>query len=132
MASGHDAARGSRSRTFGVGETHLVALGVYVVAVLAWLAMLRQWLPMPGMGSGMAMDMTDPGVPEMMATGAGFSGWALYLLMWGVMMIAMMYPSSVPLVRMYHGTLDEAGYIKRAAVTATAASARFCRFVRIT
>jgi predicted metal-binding membrane protein len=27
--------------------------------------------------------------------------------MWGVMMIAMMYPSSVPIVRLYHGTLAE-------------------------
>jgi predicted metal-binding membrane protein len=51
------------------------------------------------------MNMADPGVPEMMATGTGLSGWVLYLFMWGVMMIAMMYPSSVPLVRLYHGTL---------------------------
>jgi len=87
-----------------VRETHLVALVVYVIALLAWLSMLRQWLPMPGSG-GMTMDMAAPGVPETMATGAGPVGWGLYLLMWGVMMIAMMYPSTVPLIRLYHGTL---------------------------
>ncbi|AZH26573.1 DUF2182 domain-containing protein [Haloplanus aerogenes] len=87
-----------------VRETHLVVLAVYLIALLAWLWMIRRWLPMPGSG-GMAMDMTAPGVPEAMATGAGPAGWALYLLMWGVMMVAMMYPSSVPLVRMYHQTL---------------------------
>ncbi|WP_152039693.1 DUF2182 domain-containing protein [Salinigranum salinum] len=99
---------GSRRRsTLGLRETRLVGLVVYVVALLAWLAMIGQLLPMPGTsgGMGMTMDMADPGVPEMMATGAGVSGWVLYLLMWGVMMVAMMYPSSVPLVRMYHGTL---------------------------
>jgi len=83
-------------------ETQLVALGVYLIALLAWLSMIRRWLPMPGAG---AMDMAAPGVPEAMATGVGPVGWLLYLLMWGVMMIAMMYPSTAPLVRLYHGTL---------------------------
>lgn len=101
------------SRTTTVGrrrlrETHLVAVAVYVLALLAWVAMVGRWLPMPSAGGGgAAMRMTDPGVPEAMATGAGAVGWALYLLMWGVMMVAMMYPSSVPLVRMYHQTLGD-------------------------
>lgn len=95
--------------TGGRRETQLVALGVYVVALLAWLSMIWRWVPMPSSGRGMAMDMAAPGVPEAMATGAGASGWALYLLMWGVMMIAMMYPSAVPLVSMYHRTLDGRG-----------------------
>jgi predicted metal-binding membrane protein len=103
MATGHESSGGRRR--LSIRETHLVGLGVYVVALLAWLAMIGQLLPMPRSDGGMAMDMADPGVPEMMATGTGLSGWVLYLVMWGVMMIAMMYPSSVPLVRMYHSTL---------------------------
>ncbi|AXG07937.1 DUF2182 domain-containing protein [Haloplanus rubicundus] len=91
----------------GRHERRVVALGVYAAALVAWLSMLGRWLPMPS--SNMAMDMTDPGVPEAMATGSGPTGWALYLLMWGVMMVAMMYPSSVPLVSMYHRTLDGRG-----------------------
>jgi len=100
---------------FGLRETHLVALGVYAVALLAWLLMVGRWLPMPTTDGGMrgAMDMTDPGVPEAMATGAGPTGWALYLLMWAVMMVAMMYPSSAPLVSMYHRTLDGRGRDER-------------------
>lgn len=105
MASGF----ASRALPAGRRETQLVALGVYVVALLAWLSMVGRWLPMPSSGTGMAMDMAAPGVPEAMATGAGVTGWALYLLMWGVMMVAMMYPSSVPLVSMYHRTLDGRG-----------------------
>jgi predicted metal-binding membrane protein len=101
-------ASGFASRVWPEGrrETQLVALVVYVAALLAWLSMVGRWLPMPSSGTGMAMDMAAPGVPEAMATGTGVTGWALYLLMWGVMMIAMMYPSSVPLVSMYHRTLD--------------------------
>jgi predicted metal-binding membrane protein len=90
-------------------ERRLVALGVYVAAFLAWLSMVDRWLPMPTSNAGGAMEVTDPGVPEAMAAGAGPTGWALYLLMWGVMMIAMMYPSSVPLVRLYHDTLTGCG-----------------------
>jgi predicted metal-binding membrane protein len=97
---------GRQSRRLGPRETRFVGLGVYVLALVAWLAMVARVLPMPGGGgTGAAMDMADPGVPETMAAGAGFRGWVLYLVMWGVMMIAMMYPSSVPLVRLYHGTL---------------------------
>lgn len=101
-------------------ETTFVAVGVYLLAAIAWLALVQQWIPMPGesmaasastMGSaGMSMDatmrMADPGVPEAMATSGGPAGWLLYLAMWSVMMIAMMYPSSVPLVNLYYRTLD--------------------------
>lgn len=90
-------------------ERRVVAFGVYAVALLAWLSMVGGWLPMPSSGVGTTMGMTDPGVPEAMAAGAGPTGWALYLLMWGVMMVAMMYPSSAPLVSMYHRTLDGRG-----------------------
>ena len=79
-----------------------VALVTYVIAVLAWVMVIGRWLPMPG-GS---MEMSDPGVPEAMALSNGMTGIGLYLVMWGVMMVAMMYPSSVPLFRMYAKTLD--------------------------
>ena len=50
--------------------------------------------------------MSDPGAPEAIALSNGGTGIGLYLVMWGVMMIAMMYPSSVPLFRLYYRTLD--------------------------
>lgn len=81
-----------------------VALVSYVVALLAWVTVMGRRLPMPG--GGMDGRMGDPGVPEAMALSAGATGIGLYLLMWGVMMIAMMYPSSVPLFRLYATTLD--------------------------
>jgi predicted metal-binding membrane protein len=108
MSSEHRTATDRRRRTAGLSETRLVALGVYLVALVAWLSVIGGWLPMPGTGSGgtaASMAMADPGAPEAMATGSGLTGWVLYLVMWTVMMVAMMYPSSVPLVRMYHGTL---------------------------
>ncbi|MDS0475757.1 DUF2182 domain-containing protein [Natrinema sp. 1APR25-10V2] len=82
----------------------IVALVTYVIALLAWVAIVGRWLPMPG---GQAdMQMSDPGAPEAMALSNGLSGIGLYLLMWGAMMIAMMYPSSVPLFRLYAETLE--------------------------
>jgi len=91
----------------------VVALVSYVVALLAWVALFGHVLPMPGQGSG--MQMSDPGVPEAMATSNGALGVALYLLMWGTMMVAMMYPTSVPLFRLYAGTLTDAGTAKTVA-----------------
>lgn len=84
----------------------VIAICVYTIALLAWVAIIGRWLPMPGSGSQMAMSMTDPGAPEMMALSNGLVGIFLYLIMWGVMMIAMMYPSSVPLLRMYDKTIQ--------------------------
>lgn len=84
----------------------VITICVYTIALLAWVAIIGRWLPMPGSGSQMVMSMTDPGAPEMMALSNGFVGVFLYLLMWGVMMIAMMYPSSVPLLRMYDKTIQ--------------------------
>jgi predicted metal-binding membrane protein len=85
----------------------LVVIAIYGIALVAWIAILRRWVPMPGGEMETPMRMSDPGVPEAMATGHGLVGVALYLAMWGVMMIAMMYPSSVPLFRLYYGTLRE-------------------------
>jgi predicted metal-binding membrane protein len=93
----------------------LVALATYLVALLAWVALVERWLPMPGATPGADMRMADPGAPEAMALANGLSGVGLYLLMWGVMMVAMMYPATVPLFRLYDGTLREA--TKRERVT---------------
>lgn len=88
----------------GLHRVPIVALLTYVIALLAWVAIVGRLLPMPGDGGGMGM--SAPGVPEAMALSNGPSGILLYLLVWAVMMIAMMYPSSVPLFRMYAQTLD--------------------------
>jgi predicted metal-binding membrane protein len=97
----------------------LVSLVGYVGALLAWVIIVAGWLPMPNSGAGMQMQMSDPGVPEAMALSNGLQGVVLYLLMWGVMMVAMMYPSSVPLFRLYTKTL--AGTTKRAKTARVAA-----------
>ncbi|WP_247002920.1 DUF2182 domain-containing protein [Halosolutus gelatinilyticus] len=81
-----------------------VALVAYVLALLAWVAIVGRWLPMPDGPTGMRM--SDPGVPEAMALSNGATGVGLYLLVWGAMMVAMMYPSSVPFFRLYYRTLD--------------------------
>ncbi len=95
-------ATGHRS---GRQSVPVVALVTYGIALLAWVAVVTQWLPMPGAESG-GMGMSAPGVPEAVALSNGLSGVVLYLVMWAVMMVAMMYPSSVPLFRMYYRTLD--------------------------
>ena len=96
--------RKSIRSAFGLRRIPVVALVTYGVALLAWVAVLRQWLPMPGSVPGLSM--SDPGAPEAMALSNGLLGVGLYLFMWGVMMIAMMYPSSVPLFRMYSNMLE--------------------------
>jgi predicted metal-binding membrane protein len=93
-----------RSR-FGLQRLPVVALVTYMIALLAWVSVVQRWLPMPG-GGGMGMEMSAPGAPEAMALSNGASGILLYLLMWGVMMVAMMYPSSVPLFRIYGRTIE--------------------------
>jgi len=84
----------------------IVALVTYVIALLAWAAVIGRWFPMPDGEMDMQMHMSDPGAPEAMALSNGLIGISLYLLMWGVMMVAMMYPSSVPLFRLYAETLE--------------------------
>ena len=117
-----------------LGRLPLAVLVAFTASVFAWLALVNHWLPMPGdeshdhgvndqrthdhgshdHGTGeSAMEMTDPGVPEAMALTNGVSGIGLYLLMWGVMMIAMMYPSTIPLFRLYEGTLRDAPATER-------------------
>lgn len=89
---------------FGLRRIPIIAILTYGIALLAWTAIIKRWLPMPGMVPGLRM--SDPGAPEAMALSNGLFGAGLYLFMWGVMMVAMMYPSSVPLFRMYYNTLE--------------------------
>lgn len=89
---------------FDLHRLPVIALVSYVIALFAWVVIVGRWLPMPG--EAMTTRMSDPGVPEAMALSNGMTGIGLYLIMWGVMMIAMMYPSSVPLFRLYYKTLD--------------------------
>jgi len=96
---------------FSVTDIPVIALVTYLIALLAWLAVIFRWLPMPGGATQMSMEMSDPGAPEAMALSNGLTGVALYLLMWAVMMIAMMYPSSVPLFRLYYRTIDGASRV---------------------
>ena len=88
---------------FELHRVSTVSVGLSVVTLLLWVAILDGWLPMPE--SGMSVPMSDPGVPEAMATSNGLEGVASYLLMWGVMMSAMMYPAMLPFVRRYAGAL---------------------------
>ena len=90
-----------------------IAIVTYGIAVLAWLTIIRRWLPMPEMLPG--LQMSDPGAPEAVALSNGFAGISLYLVMWSVMMVAMMYPSSMPLFRMYYNTLDDATWAESVA-----------------
>ena len=103
-------------RFFSVRQLPLIAIIMYVFALGAWIAVLGRWVPMPGGEmEGMNMEMSEPGVPEAMAIGQGLVGVGLYLVMWGVMMIAMMYPSTVPLFRLYNQTLRELSFSGKAA-----------------
>ena len=107
--------RGSLRERLPAADLPLVALVTYVVALLAWLAVVDRWLPMPGGGAAPTMQLADPGAPEAMALSNGVAGAGLYLAMWGVMMVAMMYPSSVPLFRLYHRTITGASRAGRVA-----------------
>ena len=83
----------------GSSGRSLVALATYALALLAWASLFGRWLPMPDAMPGVSM--SDPGVPEAMATNAGPTGVGLYLLAWGVMMVAMMYPGAARLFSVY-------------------------------
>jgi len=56
--------------------------------------------------SGTVMDPMAPGVVEAMGTSNGVAGVLGYLLMWGVMMVAMMYPPSAGLFQWYADRVD--------------------------
>jgi len=72
-------------------------VGVTLVSLALWTALLGGWLPMPSLPG----PMTAPGVFEAGGTSNGITGALTYLLVWGTMMSAMMYPAMLPLVRRY-------------------------------
>ncbi|MDS0283390.1 DUF2182 domain-containing protein [Haloarcula onubensis] len=76
-----------------------VALATYVVAALAWLALVLhdplEYALLGHAGHG------GPGVAETVALTHGAVGVGHYLLMWGLMMVAMMYPSSAAAFQWY-------------------------------
>lgn len=90
----------------------VVGLVTYLLVILAWAAILARWIPMPGAMAG--ANVAAPGVPEAMALSAGLVGVAFYLLMWGVMMTAMMFPSVAPTFREFYETRQGASAGARA------------------
>ncbi|ACV49058.1 MULTISPECIES: DUF2182 domain-containing protein [Halomicrobium] len=79
--------------------------GALAAAVALWVALFAGWVPMPTPPS--TRGMTDPGALEAGALADGAIGVATYLLSWGVMMAAMMYPAMVPAIRHYDRQLTE-------------------------
>lgn len=73
-----------------------VALGVLSVTVSLWVALLAGWVPMPMPAD---LPVSAPGAMERAALRSGAIG--AYLLTWGVMMAAMMYPAMLPFARRY-------------------------------
>ena len=81
-------------------QRHSVVLFTYGIAALAWLLLAVHSVPMPG--TTMVVRMSEPGMPEMMALSSGLLGVGLYLLVWGAMITAMMYPSSAHAFRAFY------------------------------
>lgn len=82
----------------------IIAIVTYIITLSAWIAIVGRFFPMSSTTNN--LQMTDPGAPEAIAISNGISGILLYLIMWGIMMVAMMYPSSVPLFQMYYNTIQ--------------------------
>ncbi|ODR81828.1 metal-binding protein [Haladaptatus sp. W1] len=101
------------SRRFFARQRHPVVLFTYGVALLAWILLATRVFPMPG--SAMAMHMSAPGVPEAMALSNGVAGVGLYLVLWGAMMTAMMYPSSAHAFRAYADAVGQTTKVRRTA-----------------
>ncbi len=94
---------------------HAVGFVTYLIALVAWIVLVADWLPPIGGPTGMEMGMgqsmmrmAGPGAPEAMALSNGLLGIALYLVMWGVMMVGMMYPSATATFRGYDRSLQTA------------------------
>lgn len=80
-----------------------VTAGVLGLALTLWIALFAGWVPMPMPGD---VPMSAPGAMEMAATAGGLGAVLAYLVAWGTMMSAMMYPAMVPFVRRYVRSLD--------------------------
>ncbi|QLH84033.1 DUF2182 domain-containing protein [Halosimplex pelagicum] len=89
-------------------------VGVTLVTLALWTVLLGGWLPMPSMPG----PATAPGVFEAMGTSNGLAGALAYLLAWGTMMSAMMYPAMLPLVRRYTRESETDGWGAGAGVAA--------------
>ncbi|MCU4800116.1 DUF2182 domain-containing protein [Halobacteria archaeon HArc-gm2] len=90
-----------------------VTLGVLAVTLSLWVALLAGWVPMPMPAD---LPMSAPGAMERAALHGGAIG--TYLVMWGVMMAAMMYPAMLPFARRYASAM-EGDWPARAAALAT-------------
>lgn len=91
------------------GQSPAVAVFTYAVTLLAWLAL---FLHDPIEDAAVAHEVlgthhvaplraSDPGVMEAVALADGPFGVLHYLAMWGLMMVAMMYPSSAGVFQWY-------------------------------
>ena len=86
-------------------DRYIVVAGVACLAALAWFDLVRRANGMtPGMSmgtdpmTGMAMAMAMP-----MSTPWNVSVWTAAVLMWSVMMVAMMLPSTTPMLLLFSG-----------------------------
>jgi predicted metal-binding membrane protein len=104
-------------RPFRSHQRHPVVLFTYGVALLAWVLLATRRLPVAG--SAMPMHMAAPGMPEAMALSNGAMGVGLYLLVWGIMMTAMMYPSAAHAFRAYYDAEDPAMKARKAVAVGT-------------
>lgn len=104
---------GTRSTTDRPGSRRRrVALATTLLAMVAWIVLF--WHLASGTGrthAGHALgqhgstSLLQPGVPEAIALDGGLVGVALYLLMWGTMMVAMMFPSAALRFQRYADSL---------------------------
>ncbi|TMJ07972.1 MAG: DUF2182 domain-containing protein, partial [Bacillati bacterium ANGP1] len=86
-------------------DRYIVVAGAVCLAALAWFDLVRRANGMtPGMSTGtdpmtgMAMAMAMP-----MSTPWNVSVWTAAVLMWSVMMVAMMLPSTTPMLLLFSG-----------------------------
>jgi len=80
----------------------LIGVVLVIIAAFAWIAVIQQSNAMqPAAGqdtmAGMDMPMSSPPLAEVSLSGA-----IAYLAAWGVMMAAMMLPSAIPMIALYH------------------------------
>jgi predicted metal-binding membrane protein len=73
-------------------ERFIVASGLVLISVMAWVYMVYLAWEMPAMDQAMAMPQWKPW---------GLTGFLLTFIMWAVMMMAMMVPSAAPLILMF-------------------------------
>jgi predicted metal-binding membrane protein len=103
-----DATRRSALARFGA-ERRLIVASLVALTLVAWAylwllaaGMARGDMSLMGMGAGEAMPMPDmPDMPGMGAAPWTAATFGLMFLMWWVMMVGMMVPSSMPTILLY-------------------------------